>query len=444
MERRIVGFDFSRGWAISFVVMLHGVVIHGMNGIQSATETVPLYIQLLSLPLIILGSWASCFAVISGASLSYSTFRQILQKKVNLLARFKGSLIRGLVLLMFHFLYILFFINPILDLYNHPQMSIFVGSIRVGHWQVPSYTILFISSALSMLAWTDIAVSLLLFLICRGEGQNRPKRNIVIIILCASLILLISPGLQILLLPLIPQYFSQGNYVMAMLVTWMIGRYQCAFPFVGFGIMGAVVGLMLAYEFPREFFLRIMYGIGLIALVISVLSSIIFGLPNIYNPVQEFEFYMLNLGLQFCVFGYVIDKHDFAPNRKQVAVKTMWMRRWGLVSLTSFLMEGIVANLLLIPFRWIFGDLMKNPIFVIAVFGPVLMTIWIQILIRWQFYDFKYSLEWFLAWIAFRKKGKALEERNHGSNLMHVAEYLYHPIGKTINDQKQIVDLIEK
>lgn len=188
-----------------------------------------------------------------------------LAEKSQSLSPVQGSLIRGLVLLMFHFLYILFFINPILDLYNHPQMSIFVGSIRVGHWQVPSYTILFISSALSMLAWTDIAVSLLLFLICRGEGQNRPKRNIVIIILCASLILLISPGLQILLLPLIPQYFSQGNYVMAMLVTWMIGRYQCAFPFVGFGIMGAVVGLMLAYEFPREFFLRIMYGIGLIA-----------------------------------------------------------------------------------------------------------------------------------------------------------------------------------
>jgi hypothetical protein len=433
MKSRILTFDFARGWAISFVVMLHGIVVHAMNGTQAATATLPLWVRILSIPFIILGSWASVFSLISGASLAYSSIRQITQTEIDLRKRLQNSLIRGLILLGFHFIYVYFFINPLLNIFDEPQLSLFIGSIRNQQWTIPSPTILFVASALSMLAFTDIFVSVTLYFLYRKKGGEKTKRNIIVLLCLGSIFVLIAPVLQHYLTPIMLESYQKGHYFITFILVWLVGRYHCIFPYVGFGFFGAVLGLELALNFNFKVIGGTGYGIGVTSLIISIISMIIQGLPSLTVPIHPFSYYMLNLGLEFCLFTFVMSRFEFHPNRKQYARWSISLRRWGLVSLTAFLLEGIIANLLILLLRAIFGDIMSNPAFIIFVFAPILVILWVQALKWWQLHDFKYSIEW---WIA-----KA-SHRHQKENLLHVSEYLLNPAGLTIEHGK-IVPLQE-
>lgn len=431
--KRILAFDFSRGWAISFVVGFHLMVIHAMQGTNNAVQNVPLYVQILASPLIILGSWASVFALISGASNAYSIYRQLLQNKANLGKKLKSSIIRTFFLLVFHFIYVYFFIHPLVNFLGEPQESVFVGSIRHLSWQLPSTSILFVSSALSMLAFSEFAVTMTIFVLCRNKGYLKIKRNIISITITASIIVLSGSILQELLTPYMLQAYENKNYALALLLVWCIGRYHCAFPFIGFAFYGALIGMGVAYdlEFPK--IRKIGYTIGYIYLIISISSIFILGITDINvffsSSPQHFSFYTLNLALQCFLFTWLVGKLDYSDpvKREKYAKWTLGVRRWGLISLTIFLAEGVVGTTFSMLFNAIFGDLMKNYVFIFFVFTPIVIYIWVAFQEAWDKHDFRYSIEWLLARQA-ASKSKDVDPKNY----MHIDEYLYRPAGFTI------------
>ena len=422
--RRVLALDFGRGWAIFFVIFIHATVFNAFGGNVISGDTGGSEITTLTViimtPFIILGSWASIFAIVTGAASALSVYNHLVIKKRPAALKIKSNLIRFTALIIINFIYLYFFIHPTENIMGEPTQSLITGSIQNLRWIIPSGAVLFHSSAFIMIGFSDFIVTMIMVLLYRKDGNKKYKRNFIILLVIVCIFLYASPAIQHYLTPLAQSSYQNGNYIIAMILTWLVGTKHCIFPFVGFAINGAIFGLMLVQERNAKNMLKyghLMIVFNIIVFIISVILNIVLlGRLDLFgSSVQHFSFYIMNYILQMFLVLWALNGLEFKPKekRKKFANNTVGLRRFGTISLTCFLIEQPIAAIFaLITETLIPGSMSK--MYILVLWVPLYAYLWWMVVHKWdQKKNMKGSLEYMLASI-----GKSKEQLNGCPDLL--------------------------
>jgi hypothetical protein len=202
--------------------------------------------------------------------------------------------------------------------------------------------------------------------------------------------------------PLLYDNYYQGNYIMAMLLTMLVGTKHCIFPFVGYAFFGGVISLLLYRDRNNSRILKIIgYSLSLFFGIIAAIDAILNGIPQLIALYHPFFLYILNLSLQISLGTFCLTIFDTVPISER-KFKTRFkllvpFRRLSTVSLTIFMTEQTIAGLYTKLFIIIFPNSMQNILFLFFIYIPIYMVLWFEFIALWEKNYFKYSIEWFLA-----------------------------------------------
>jgi hypothetical protein len=453
---RIAAIDFGRGFGLFIVLMVHLANYWGFPllpqtpGLLDSDDS-PVVKTFFS-PFIILGSWASIFALLTGASTAYIMYYQINIKKANIDKRLKQSLISALVLILIHYIYVYFCIYPTFSIDGILRQGLIPASIKEGRWVAPPLSFLFIAGPLSMIAFSDLFVTLACARIWRkqnGSEQVLTQTTIYFILLGAFFIFMAEP-IKSLLIPVLNSTYENHQYIIAMILTWFVGTKHCIFPFVGYAFFGGVLAMGFYRHQNNARQIQII-GFSLAAFFgfITIYDYIKNGIPELIGLYHPFFLYMMNLSLQLLVATIVLSSFDMIPmeKRKNHARYRFLVpfRRLSTVSLTLFMTEQTTAAIYTQISVLIFPKLLQSNLFLLFVWIPFYLYCWFEVIAFWEKYNFKYSVEWWLARIfGGKKEGDILNiQKNIYENSGFANREEYFIIKRTLKSSNKVNTVID-
>ncbi|HMF32440.1 MAG TPA: hypothetical protein VKK79_13545 [Candidatus Lokiarchaeia archaeon] len=449
MAKRLLYLDYMRGLFIGYLIFIHGIAQIVLDQVSSVMGQIPDWANYVLAPFVILATWAPLFALVSGTANTYSLQSQFLKNMkeaagisdVNLWKLLKGQFLNSF------FMYLLSLLN--MGVFSYPigigggpvRYTLITGSIARGYLSWGDPLLLFFSDALALIAISGFVTGILCYIIWRKGGVLKVKRNIVFLTVVAVVWVAVSPALQDWLEPVFLNSLNSGNYFLAFVLKFIVGPSEITFPNVAFAIFGQVFGIALALEMPYKYIRNYGYTFGVFFTVLAVIFYQVFPVPPL-SPSQigkniTFQNALLNLGLIITIATFLIGFMEYqTPERRaKIAKQTIAIRRFGIVALTVFILEGLVSiswkklYMAMVPFV----DFTTINIPATLVYLGVLLLFWYFIAKLWEKYNFKYSFEWVLVQIVGRLRGRM-------SNRLNVREVLYNIEGEPKPVEKKSVE----
>lgn len=423
---RIVSLDLQRGVAIWIMVMLHAFEhTYDYAWAARAPERI---LELPKLTLVIggfvayFGSWLAYFLLISSTVAALGFARRVAAGHDARVARNK-QLITGACILL---------------------MEIIVGSLllnflsrklQTGSWgDLTSFRNSFFSmGTLDMIGWSTIVTAFITYWLLRNGGVLKVRRNLLIYAGLTIGVIVLSPvihhwvdGMNWRIPPAseLPAHLTMGDHahwpsvyvqrynasLWAWFCTIIAGDLEPLFPYLAMAFAGSTVGLAVA-SLRND---RRVPNIGIIASI--VLFAI--GIPFILSQGATFgnnrprpgEFLTM-LGGQLFVVSLYLRQVEYRERSQQFAQGffARRMRLWGMVSLSIFLLSGVVElapRYLAGLFIRLTGGQVQSPFLSSAfglgqeykaiLFAVFAMLFFDRLIVWWSRVNFKYSLEWFI------------------------------------------------
>jgi hypothetical protein len=431
---RIAAIDFGRGFGMFIVLAVHLANYWGFPHLPESpsgfNSNYNLIIQIIMFPFVLLGSWASIFALLTGASTAYIMYYQINIKKVDINKRLKQSFISAFVLLIIHYIYVFFFIYPTYNIEGFQQQGFIPGSLKGEGWKKPTLSFLFIAGPLSMIAFSDLIVTWVCGKIWRKQKSSEKilDQTLVTFLILGLLFVFLAEPIKTWLIPVLYTTYENHQYFYAMVLTWFVGTKHCIFPFVGYAFFGGILSLTIyKHHNNRKQLQRIGYSLSLFFGILAIWDAIKNGIPELIGLYHPYFLYMLNLSLQLWIATLVLSSFDMIPmdQRKNYARYRFLVpfRRLSTISLTLFLTEQTIAAIYTRISIWLFPHLMDSIVFIMTIWVPFYMYCWFEAIRIWEKNNFKYSIEWWLARI-FGGKNKA-----EGEDILNIEKNIYQNSG---------------
>ena len=435
MGRRLLYLDVLRGFFIGYVILIHGIAHFALHSGEGSVDIDPTLMVILS-PFILMATWAPIFVLISGTANSfvlYNTLNQKYQKSpekdhnVDLNKLLKGQLINS------SFLYIFSLMNMGLFHYGIKfggvkRYSLITGSIELGYFQLGDPLLLLFSDAIALMSISGFVTTGILYLIWSHKGFLKRKRNYWIIIITAIIWFLVSTPIHAVLDPIYNTSFEEKNYIVTLLLKSIIGVTESNFPNVGFSIVGLAFGCALAEELDIKKIQIFGYGFGLVTLIIAIFIikqlGVSIGVENIGLSLPH-QIQILNLAIMLFITTFMISKMEYQSKKRRITIAkhTIIFRRLGLMALTLFMLESVIAisiKKLLNPL-WSLFDLTILNVPALLIYIGIIFLVWYIILKIWERFEFKYSFEWFLIQIVGKLRGRK-------SSRLNIESVLYNPV----------------
>ncbi|MCK9559282.1 MAG: hypothetical protein M0R44_02415 [Candidatus Marinimicrobia bacterium] len=425
MERgRIYTFDVVKGIAILLVIPLHALIYQIGNNDPALFEpliaAMPQKVIYLLFPAMVLSMWGPIFALVTGANIAYGFLRVYNRDPEQ-----SSAYILRRILAAFLLLFV-----------SRTAVFIFEGGMFTnGFFNIFNYKIRYYADTLDAIALTGIIVPVFILLLLEKSQAEKQKsvqnnsvnrKNVRRIYLGMTIITLIwfifTPVVHALTEPVLN--FSSKHNLKLPLILWSkltAGRFRL-FPILGFGYAGAVIGAAI-HAGGRYKNIRKYAGIFfLITLAMFLLWLWLTDNPivNVASDDIPVMMQVLNLGAMTFATVLMLGRFDYCkPEKRQRRIeRSLWVRKFSIVSLTIYVMEFFLAR----GVYWLFEQFWDNavslvnqvPVLVwnvtqIFVFIIVICLLWIIIVPFWQKVDFMFSLEWFMikADALFRHNKKA-------------------------------------
>ncbi|MCK5862911.1 MAG: hypothetical protein KAH38_10520 [Candidatus Hydrogenedentes bacterium] len=406
-DKRLIFLDAFRGIAISGVIGLHIITAIVFNNDLESLSTLSALAMIAIAPIGFLGTWAPMFMMISGMVNAYVLHRILKQhheKKrggTPFRSIIAGSIAAGMFLYLLSMLNMTFMHHSMF--YNGSfQHTLLSSSLQQGSWQSFSPDLLFYNDALSVIAMSGVFTTLLLCLVWSGNGFKRMGRSVAWIAVIAAGIFLLSPVIHKILDPVFFDALNSGHFVTAFILKLFVGPNFSSIPFVSYGLIGALIGIGLARRAPVTLFRRYGYGVSAALVACGVLLFVTqqFSLADLANHPQPLKMHFVNLGLMLatCTFLSLHLEYCSDARRTKLACRTLWMRRFGLVTLTLFCAESFVAVLFSKTYLWALGIEGPFPRSLAVILPFIIGTLifWGLVIKAWEKIDFKYSVEWWM------------------------------------------------
>ncbi len=401
-------------------------------------------LMVVFVPVFIFSHFRGFFLLISMVVHSYIVTKS-LQKGVSRLSMLTKQLFAGFLI------YFVGLINEGFFQYH----GVFGNSLRSMTWRIDKFNHILHTEALNSIGISIMIVGILFFFLSFRNGANKPLRNTIILAIIGINVVILSPFMYSIVSRVIGSYVDLGGGILGYSyydvqysyesigeffakLGWaiIVGKEQPLFPFLATVCIGAIIGNNIAQENPK----RIITGIGMIAggviTVIGVMlllfeGNILAALMGISDAVHPPWFYCILTGLQVLILSGWLRAYEFNPKRDMVkySKRTRFFRRWGLVSLTLYVLQFYVEYLCLwvgevifgIPFTTRWGVTSFLPVIIMMV---IVVVIWDLVFRFWEQLKFIGTFEWFLSSlnsIVLSKGGKKKADR------MNIRETLYDP-----------------
>ena len=235
MGKRILSLDFIRGLAIIGVVLNHAITYGIMLNEDNARNLLPKSPLVIFAPLLIFGTWAGIFALITGIVNAYQIYLRM-KKNEDIGKALQGCLINSTLIMIMHFIFLGFFTRMSESLtgngYNH---SLITGSIELQQISIPPIELFFRADALAMISVSGYFTSLVLWIIWRKGEFHNTKRNVKILLEIGGIMLAISQPLWNQLYPVFISSLNKGGlyYIPAFFLSFISGTMHCLLPYGG-------------------------------------------------------------------------------------------------------------------------------------------------------------------------------------------------------------------
>ncbi len=405
--KRLLSIDILKGIFMILVILAHRIFYDWpeyQNPLEGSVN--PL--------LLIFGFFAamgSIFTFISGIVTSFSIHRRIEGKKNTPKQLILGALVMFLWLGIMNYLSIFLFAGGIF-LNEEFRFGVITGYLLQGSSYTPGLEIIVLYAGILMVTGlSGIVITITYVILYKKHGLEqigKIKRGLLIV---GCVILVLAGFAHLLLEPLMLTAFDNGNYFLSFLLANLVAFDFPIIPVLGFGVLGAVIGVSLAsreeYKDFRKFwmiFAAIVTGIG----IVLVLS---FFLAQGVLVLQFARF--LHLGIIIFAILPIIKGLDFKTeeNKERIYSKpfTKLIRRYGSVSLTIFVFETPLAMLFKLLLNLIIPG-WNTPFWSIMIFGIFNLCLWAGLLTLWERINYKGSLEWLgaqlIKWLSGKKSNK--------------------------------------
>ena len=412
--KRIQTFDLVRGFAILAVVLIHRVFFdfysqHGEAQILSAGFFV---FSLFS-------TMAGIFFCISGAVNTYVNFDRLKEGKLTSRQFLLRSFITGITLTVIGLLFRYFLlrtvdnvvsVNALGEVLSYNETGVLPYMILYGVYPSKfNILILFQIGTIQMIGYSILAVSIIMVLYQKLRGLDDPER-LRRFFLVLGIAVFLTSGLtyQFLWGPARRAIADQNFLAIFFLHPLVYGQFPI-FPHLAFGFFGASFGVAFAQKDgePKQVlqsllrFWVILLGLGVILLAIT-------------TTLELFDTWyfawgrkLTQLGVYFFLFWLGMKFIDYQPESTKVRrMKSLnWLVTIGRVTLTVFILEGVVAvtlQRLIAPLWPSWNASVANTAF----FGLINLAVWMVIIALWKRVDFVGSVEWLYSWLVRSLSGK--------------------------------------
>ena len=431
LNKRLLSVDFIRGISILGVLFVHHIIYGTWYEDAIALNVISLPVIMILSPIMILATWAGGFPLISGLTNTFTSARR-LNKGFSMKETLKPIIMNSIFLML---------VDPVRTLiFNRPGSSPFTGEhtasvfsalIQEGRLAWPSVDRVFAIGSLPMIGLAGLVSALFIFLLFRNEGMKKVKRNVIILLSVGLLIVFFSDPLSHWGARLVPQVYDKGGIFIffAYLLRLFFGAQLSFFPLGSYVFFGMMYSVLLINHVDYKVIKRIGRSLGY-GLLLCFAISLIFVIRKCSisgdDPLMvvfSYDIYprtlmFLSLGLMNLITLLLIKKVEYAPelNRERFANRTAWLRRFGMATLTLYIVEATPSMFLSEFFHkwfggkalWVFdqsvNSFMTNALAIIL-FTAVMMGIWTLVSFYWSKVNYAGGFEWLNVMISnkFRK-----------------------------------------
>jgi len=380
--RRWAAFDVLRGVGIIGVVVLHSSLYHYAKLLQIDFADPPPIVTVIGLLLM----WAGLFAVVSSAVNAAQSWRRMSAGETAGRV-LRWSLVSGGVMLGFAYAYFLVLGPAILDRVdgNH-DYSMLMNLLIRGTWAWPSLNRTLYVDSLVMIAYNLVLVALVLWVLTRRRGVAEPGRVSTALLVIGGAVVVASYT-RIWLYPVVEAAVARGDLATALPLAYLANKNNPVLPFLGFGCVGAALGVRLAGlgDFKRTG--RLFALMGAAWLVAGVVGYVTLPDTMLERAVDPMWFYIMvaQVGLFVLLAVGTLRFLDFAPPRRAEARARMLapVRRFGVAALTVFLLETPLSEIATRPLNVLLPGWNETMAGALA-FGFGMAAVWGVALWAWE------------------------------------------------------------
>jgi hypothetical protein len=410
--KRIFTFDLIRAVAIIGVVFVH-TILHtwsSSNAVEAGTEEPGAMVLFLFYLL----TMAGLFYVVMGSVNAYMMYYRVKSKRNTKRQMVLSGVIMGVFLIASHYVF-----RYLLS----ADSGILYFLVKDGEWTQPAAKWLVGTSTLAMLGWTSILVPAFLSLLFAKGGILKTRRNFWILGITATIILLATPILRDIFAPYVVTWLQDGNYLRAVLLGAFFYDMFPIFPYFGYGLYGAVIGIALAKDKHHSKIKIFLIVLGLFWMIIGWVGISQYGGvdPTLYRQFSHTAIFnktflqvsQLGLFMIFILLGLIV--FDMLPEERREKRQKRFgiLRKFALVSLTIFLIEGLIWGAILVVLNAIPGmEGWTSNLGLVALGGLLNLLLWTIIVHLWDKVGYKGSIEWMVLKLIELLSGKRSEKFN--------------------------------
>jgi len=414
MKKRILSIDILRGLGIMTIIIIHRLHYHwtGLQHRNAVHEHFSSMWAPLIIAVIVLFTMAGIFYFISGIVNTYSFYHRIKRNPDQIRKTVAGGVAGGLWLLILNYVYRLFFSNGF-----NPDLSgaepefpagFIIGFIRDSTNVQFFWSQITKPGTLAVIGLILVIVSLALGILLKADGLKHRKRGVRILILLGFIFLLITPLVKFYLRPAYDSAYEMQYYNTALGLGYLCQEFSLS-PYLGYGFLGAAIGLSLAMGEQIKVFVRRNLLIMAVLFALGIAAVFIFDREKVFGKwLVESGITYVELGIFLLLLILLLKRVDFRQTtKKKESNRFVVIRGFGMIALTVYFFEPLVAELLMKLTELVVGNLEWTNQFVwVLLFSIFCLFIWTIILHFWKKINFIGSLEWLSVKLMFMSTKK--------------------------------------
>lgn len=412
--RRILSIDVLRGLGIMVIIVIHRIhyTWTGMRNpeilkAQFSGPWGPVIIFTIAL-----FTMAGIFYFISGLVNAYSMYARVSSGKSTATKAMMGGIAGGFWIFLMNYVQRIFFMNGFIasepDADPRFPVGLLTGWVRNSQEVSFSWTQVADPGTLSLIGLIVIFVSLMLGLMLNFQGYFTTKKIYIFLFTLAVIAFLASPFSKFYLRPVYNQLFETGSLFNAACLGHVCQEFGLL-PYLGYGFIGAIFGISIASGGDMKKLSQWSYKVAICIMIVGALSIVFFDRTDTFGRgCIGSGICLAELGIFILLQFWLMIKMDKSTPEKyeKRRKKTVNIRRFGMLALTVYILEPIVAEVFRKIIDQFLGSEWNNELQYVLLFGFLLLLFWWMVLKLWQKVGFKGSFEWITGVAMLKLAGK--------------------------------------